>query len=68
MTAAILEFCPAGVPESVSPERATTHFVRAGSRVLWPIGHRRFVCRWHKGPDGRLVCVWEPDIGPIWRC
>ena len=25
---------------------------------------RRLVCRWHRAPDGRLIGVWEPEIGP----
>jgi hypothetical protein len=27
--------------------------------------HRRLVCRWVREIDGRLVCIWEPDIVPI---
>jgi len=23
---------------------------------------RQLVCHWHKGPDGRLICKWEPDL------
>jgi hypothetical protein len=23
---------------------------------------RRLVCRWHREPDGRIACHWEPDI------
>ena len=23
---------------------------------------QRLVCRWHRGPDGRLISHWEPDI------
>jgi hypothetical protein len=26
---------------------------------------RRLVCRWVREIDGRLVCIWEPDIVPI---
>jgi hypothetical protein len=25
----------------------------------------RLVCRWRRDPDGRLSCVWEPDIPPF---
>lgn len=23
---------------------------------------RRLVCHWHRDGDGRLACVWEPDM------
>jgi hypothetical protein len=26
---------------------------------------RRLVCHWFCEIDGRLVCIWEPDIVPI---
>jgi hypothetical protein len=26
---------------------------------------RRLVCHWFREIDGRLVCIWEPDIVPI---
>lgn len=22
----------------------------------------QLVCRWHRDSDGRLTCIWEPDI------
>jgi hypothetical protein len=26
---------------------------------------RRLICHWHREPDGRIACYWEPDIVPI---
>ena len=26
---------------------------------------RRIICRWYRELDGRIACLWEPDIVPI---
>jgi hypothetical protein len=62
MTAAILDVRPAAPPGIVLPKRATTDFVRLFALDCRPAGWRRLVCHWHRDADGRLACIWEPDI------
>ena len=62
MTAAILEIRPAAAPDSVPPKGATTNLVRLFALDRLPAGGRRLVCHWRRDPDGRLACIWEPDI------
>lgn len=60
MTAAILAVRPAAVPGIVAPKGAADL-----ERLLaldCPPSGRRLVCHWHRDADGRLACVWEPDI------
>lgn len=69
MTAAILDFRPAARPELVTPERVTrdrahAELVRLFALDRPPAVRRQLVCRWRRGGDGRLACVWESDIGP----
>jgi high affinity Mn2+ porin len=28
------------------------------------VAERRLVCRWHREIDGRIACLWEPDMVP----
>ena len=58
---AILDIRPAAAPDIVSPKGATTDLVRlfALDRVAV---ERRLICRWRRQTDGRLACLWEPDI------
>jgi hypothetical protein len=30
-----------------------------------PSLRRELVCHWRRDADGRLACVWEPDIVPV---
>jgi hypothetical protein len=62
MTAAILAVRPAAVPGIVSPKGATD-FVRLFA--LDRSRGRRLVCHWHRDADGRLACIWEPDIAAV---
>ncbi len=62
MTAAILAVRPAAVPGIVSPKGAAD---RVRLFALDRPGGRRLVCRWHRDADGRLACVWEPEIAAV---
>jgi hypothetical protein len=65
MTAAILEIRPAAAPDSVPPTGATTNLVRLFALDSRQAGRRTLVCHWRRDADGRLACIWEPDIVPI---
>jgi hypothetical protein len=58
MTAATLEIRPATVP----PQGATPNLVRLFALDCLPAGRRTLVCHWRRDADGRLTCIWEPDI------
>ncbi len=62
MTAAILDFRPATAPGIAPPDNVTIDFVRLLALDRLPPGRRRLVCRWQRDADGRLACVWEPDM------
>jgi hypothetical protein len=62
MTAAILDVRPAAAPDSVPPKGATTNLVRLFALDHLPAGRRRLVCHLRRDLDGRLTCIWEPDI------
>jgi hypothetical protein len=63
MTAAILAVRPANAPDIVSPKDAT-RLVRLFALDRPPMGNQ-LVSRWHRDADGRLACLWEPDIAPV---
>jgi hypothetical protein len=63
MTAAILDVRPAVRPGIVPTTGATTNLVRLFALDHLPAGRRRLVCHWRRDADGRLACIWEPDIG-----
>jgi hypothetical protein len=62
MTAAILEIRPAAAPGIVPPKGATTNLVRLFVLDRLQAGRRTLVCHWRRDADGRLACIWEPDI------
>lgn len=48
---------PQGTIDAVTTDLVTL-FALDNLRVeRWPL-----VCRWHRDDDGRLACIWEPDI------
>lgn len=53
---------PAAEPDVVPTHTATIDLVRLFALDRVPAGRRRLVCRWHREADGRLACIWEPDI------
>jgi hypothetical protein len=66
MTAAILNVrsavAPGTVPRPGAIDRGTTDFVRLFALDRLPAERQRLVCRWRQDADGRLSCIWEPDI------
>jgi hypothetical protein len=62
MTAAILDIRPAVLPGNVSPDGAAIDLVRRFALDRLPAGRRLLVCRWRREADGRLSCIWEPEI------
>ncbi len=64
MTVAILEVRPTALPRRASCRGATTDLPRLIGLDQLATGRRPLVCRWHRDADGRLACLWEPDIGP----
>jgi hypothetical protein len=62
MTAANLDVRPAIAPGIGAPN--ATNLVLLFALKAKPVSTQRLVCRWHRDADGRLVCVWEPDISP----
>lgn len=62
MTTAILDIRPPARTGKASPDRSASDLVRllALDRPLV----RSLACRWHRDGDGRLVCLWEPDVAP----
>jgi hypothetical protein len=71
MTAAILNVRSAAAPGTVSLkgaiDRGTTDFVRLFTLDRLRADRQRLVCRWRQDADGRLSCIWEPDIVLDWR-
>jgi hypothetical protein len=63
MTAAFLNVRPAVAPDIVSPQD-TRDLVRLLALDRLQIDRPRLVCRWRVEADGRLSCIWEPDIVP----
>ncbi len=62
----ILDIDPVAEPGMVSGSAGASDLVclyRLDRRLL----RRRLVCRWHREADGRLACIWEPDIVPLPR-
>jgi hypothetical protein len=62
MTAAILDVCPAAPPGIVPPKGATSDLARLFALDCRPASRRQLVCHWRRDADGRLACIWEPDI------
>ena len=65
MTTVILDLRPAA-QSGILYATATSDFVRlfALDDRLFD-GRRALICHWQRDADGRLACVWEPDIPPV---
>ena len=57
----ILDTRPTVEPGTIQINSAAVDFVRLLGLDRLP-SRGRLVCRWHRGVDGRLACLWEPDI------
>jgi hypothetical protein len=66
MITAVLNFVPVIRPEAIPADNA--RLLRLFGLDRLSEGRRRLVCHWHRTPEGRLVCIWEPDIGRVWHC
>ena len=64
MTTAILDVRPAVRPFA-RPNGIASDFVRRFALDRLPKSRRPLICHWHRDVDGRLACVWEPDIPPV---
>ncbi|HEV8030554.1 MAG TPA: hypothetical protein VGP42_06000 [Stellaceae bacterium] len=62
---AILDIGPAAEPRIVPASAGATDLVRLFALDRVPAGRQRLVCHWHRSADGRLACIWEPDIVPL---
>ena len=60
----IFDLQPAVAPDGASLNAAEFDIVRPFVRDRMPEG-TRLACHWHREVDGRLACIWEPDIVPI---
>jgi hypothetical protein len=61
---AIVDIRPAVEPGIVSANAAAIDLVRLFALDRVPLGRQRLVCHWHR-VDGRLACIWEPDLVPL---
>jgi hypothetical protein len=62
VAAANLDVRPAIASGIVAPHASNLVLLFALDPI--PISKQRLVCHWHRKADGRLVCVWEPDLSP----
>ena len=65
MTTAILDLRPAARPGIAHAREATSDFVGLFALDRVSDGRRQLACHWQRDTDGRLACVWEPDISPV---
>jgi hypothetical protein len=63
MTAEILDIRPAA-PGILPPPVAVRDLAQLFALDRLSHVRRRLVCHWHRDGDGRLACVWEPDMAP----
>jgi hypothetical protein len=59
-----IDIRPAVAPDSLKTNAAAIDFVRLFGLDRLSC-NRRLVCHWHREVNGRLACLWEPDIVPI---
>jgi hypothetical protein len=60
----LLDVRPAAEPGIIPTNAGAIDFVRLFALDRPPVGRRRLVCHWQR-VDGRLACIWEPDIVPV---
>jgi hypothetical protein len=53
---------PAAEPGIGPTNTAAIDLVRLFALDRVSAGRRRLACRWHREADGRLACIWGPDI------
>jgi hypothetical protein len=62
---AVRDIRPAAEPGAAATTAVANDLVRLFALDNLPAARRQLVCHWHRQPDGRLACSWEPDIAPI---
>ena len=60
MNTTILKFRAVARPSSIVRNAADLLELFALDRL--PARRPRLVAHWHRRPDGRLTCTWEPDL------
>lgn len=66
MTTAILYLRLAARPGIAHATEATSDFVRLFALDdCLSDGRSPLICHWQRDADGRLACIWEPDIQPV---
>ena len=63
MTSAILDVRLAAPPGIVLAKGANSDLVHLFALDRLPVDRQPPVCRWRRNADGRLACIWKPDIG-----
>jgi hypothetical protein len=58
----LLDARPVAEPGIVTTNADATDLVRLFALDRAPISRRRLFCHWRRQSDGRLACLWEPDI------
>ena len=53
---------PAAAPGVTSANSAAIDLPCLFGLGRLPASRRGLVCHWRRQPDGRLACIWEPDI------
>ena len=61
MTTAFLIFRRTTLPVAAVPQNTSADLVRLFTLDRLP-AHRRLVCHWKRGADGRLSGVWETEL------
>ena len=65
MTAAIHDIRRDAQTTTVRPNDDVTPIRVHPAVIGGPVNVKRpLICRWRHDTKGRLVCTWEPDIGP----
>jgi len=66
MASAFFNVRSAAVPSPVLLT-GTIDLVRLFALDRLVVSRRQLVCRWRRDDDGRLSCIWEPDVVPVPR-
>ena len=61
---AVRSSCAAADPFIIHTSETATDLVGLFGLDRLP-ARPQLVCRWHRDRDGRLACLWEPDIVAI---
>jgi hypothetical protein len=65
MTTAILDVRRVARPGVNRAQAAAPTFASVFASDRLHAGQHLLVCRWRRDVDGRLACIWEPDIATV---